>query len=53
MSIQTKNPEELPAGDGVAAPEELVDRLAGLLPADELADALKGLQPEQITGPAC
>src|ERR1700722_11191252 len=51
MSIQTKNPEELPAGDGVAAPEELVDRLAGLLPADELADALKGLQPEQITGP--
>ena len=51
MSIQTKNPEELPAGDGVAAPEELVDCLAGLLPADELADALKGLQPEQITGP--
>jgi putative transposase len=32
-------------------PEELVDRLAGLLPADELHEALKGLAPEQITGP--
>jgi putative transposase len=32
-------------------PQEVVDRLAGLLPADELQDALKGLQPEQITGP--
>jgi putative transposase len=32
-------------------PEELVDRLAGLLPADELREALKGLAPEQITGP--
>jgi putative transposase len=32
-------------------PEELVDRLAGLLPADELREALKGLEPEQITGP--
>ena len=29
----------------------LVDRLAGLLPADELQDALKGLEPEEITGP--
>jgi hypothetical protein len=32
-------------------PEEVVDRLAGLLPAEELQDALKGLEPEQITGP--
>jgi putative transposase len=32
-------------------PDELVDRLAGLLPADELEEALKGLEPEQITGP--
>ena len=32
-------------------PEEVVDRLAGLLPADALEDALEGLGPEQITGP--
>src|SRR5215217_7003129 len=31
--------------------QDKVDRLAGLLPADELEDALKGLEPEQITGP--
>jgi putative transposase len=34
-----------------APPEEVVDRLAELLPADELQDALKGLEPDQITGP--
>ena len=33
------------------APPDVVDRLAGLLPADELQDALEGLAPEQITGP--
>jgi putative transposase len=38
---------ESPAGP----PTDVVDRLAGLLPADELEDALKGLEPEQITGP--
>jgi putative transposase len=32
-------------------PEELADRLAGLLPADALQDALKGRDPDQITGP--
>jgi putative transposase len=32
-------------------PDGLVDRLAGLLPAEELQDALRGLGPEQITGP--
>jgi putative transposase len=35
----------------VGRPDDVVDRLAGLLPADELEDALKGLEPEQITGP--
>jgi len=30
---------------------EVVDRLAGLLPAEELEEALRGLEPEQITGP--
>ena len=32
-------------------PEEIVDRLAGLLPREELEDVLEGLDPEQITGP--
>ena len=32
-------------------PEEVVDRLAGLLPAEELERALESLDPEQVTGP--
>ena len=32
-------------------PREVVDRLAGLLPADALEDALEGLEPGEITGP--
>ena len=32
-------------------PEEVVDRLAGLLPGEELERALEGLEPEQVTGP--
>jgi putative transposase len=39
--------ERPPAGP----PEEVVDRLAGLLPADELERAVEGLEPEQVTGP--
>src|SRR3954452_10378955 len=31
--------------------DAVVDRLAGLLPADALEDALNGLDPEEITGP--
>jgi putative transposase len=31
--------------------DEVVDRLAGLLPAEQLERALEGLGPEQITGP--
>jgi putative transposase len=34
-----------------SAREEVVDRLAGLLPAEALQDALAGLAPEEITGP--
>src|SRR3954462_5426342 len=34
-----------------SASGEVVDRLAGLLPADALQDALAGLRPEEITGP--
>ena len=32
-------------------PQEVTDRLAGLLPGEELEKALEGLEPEQITGP--
>jgi putative transposase len=39
------------ARDDDGPPEEVVDRLAGLLAAEELEEALKGLEPEQITGP--
>jgi putative transposase len=38
------------AQGGALAPQELEDRLAGLLPADALKDALEGLEPEEITG---
>jgi putative transposase len=41
-------PKEAQAG--AQAPQELDDRLAGLLPADALKDALEGLAPEEITG---
>jgi putative transposase len=32
-------------------PEDVVDRLAGLLPPEALEEALEGLAPEEITGP--
>jgi Transposase, Mutator family len=32
-------------------PDEVVDRLAGLLPGEELERALEGLEPAQVTGP--
>jgi putative transposase len=37
------------AGEG--PPQEVVDRLAGLLPAEALEEALEGLEGEEITGP--
>jgi putative transposase len=50
MTTQTKKPPvDTPVV--VEPPEDVVDRLVGLLPAEELQDALKGLAPEQITGP--
>lgn len=51
---QIKDPEResMSTGQrGPGPPEEVVDRLAELLPADVLEDALKGLSPEEITGP--
>ena len=38
-------------GSAQSSTDAVVDRLAGLLPAEALEDALKGLEPEEITGP--
>jgi putative transposase len=54
MTTQKTEPTATAAPGGVppaGPPDDVVDRLAGLLPADELEDALQGLEPEQITGP--
>ena len=52
-SQKTKSVEREPSSSTVAqsSPQELSDRLAGLLPGEELEKALQGLEPEQITGP--
>jgi hypothetical protein len=50
QSTKSKRPEPSP-GAASGPPEEVIDRLAGLLPADALEDALEGLRPEEITGP--
>jgi putative transposase len=48
-SISNRGQESEGGGEG--PPDEVVDRLAELLPEDVLEDALKGLSPEEITGP--
>jgi putative transposase len=48
-SDQRPQPDAVPGGEG--PPQEVVDRLAGLLPEEALEDALKGLEPDEITGP--
>ena len=52
-SQKTKSIEREPSSSNTAqsAPQEVTDRLAGLLPGEELEKALAGLEPEQITGP--
>src|SRR3954470_21919587 len=37
--------------EGAQPPEEVIDRLASLLPAGALDDAVKGLKPEERSGP--
>jgi putative transposase len=54
MSTQkTKKSARQPSGATrpEGPPEEVIDRLAGLLPREELEDALSGLEPDEITGP--
>jgi putative transposase len=54
MTTQKTNPGGRGGGPDppvAGPPAELVDRLAGLLPAEALEDALEGLEPDEITGP--
>jgi putative transposase len=51
MSTKTKSATSTAPGEPASPPEEVVDRLAELLPAEALEDALEGLRPEEITGP--
>ena len=37
--------------EGAGPPQEVVDRLAELLPEEALEDAVRGLRPEELTGP--
>jgi putative transposase len=54
MTTSTKNTKSATIEGVLDAPrdrEEVLDRLAGLLPREELEDALKGLDASEITGP--
>ena len=51
MSTRARPGESSGAETAARPPDEVVDRLAGLLPGEQLERALEGLSPEQITGP--
>jgi putative transposase len=54
MTIETISDSERDPSqntDAQSPTDAVVDRLAGLLPAEALEDALKGLEPDEITGP--
>jgi putative transposase len=46
-----RRPEPGVDPEGQEPPQEVVDRLAGLLPEGALEDAVKGLGPEELSGP--
>jgi putative transposase len=46
-----RHPEPGADPEGVQPPQEVIDRLAGLLPEGALEDAVKGLRPEELSGP--
>lgn len=50
-TMQSKGRRQTGAESSQQPSEEVVDRLAGLLPEEALQEALKGLEGEQITGP--
>jgi len=52
MTTKTMKSAEIEAVSDRCEPDQVaLDRLAGLLPAEQLKDALKGLDADQITGP--
>jgi putative transposase len=46
-----RRPEPGADPEGPQVPQEVVDRLAGLLPEGALDEAVKGLRPEELSGP--
>ncbi len=46
-----RRPEPGAEPEGHEPPQEVFDRLAGLLPEGALEDAVKGLRPEELSGP--
>jgi putative transposase len=46
-----RRPELGAEPDGPQPPQEVIDRLAGLLPDGALDDAVRGLRPEELSGP--
>jgi putative transposase len=46
-----RRPQQGADPDGPQAPQEVIDRLAGLLPEGALEEAVKGLRPEELSGP--
>ncbi|MEO8966198.1 MAG: IS256 family transposase [Solirubrobacteraceae bacterium] len=48
MTSKHRSGQELPSGE---PPEEVIDRLAELLPEGALDEAVKGLAPEELSGP--
>jgi putative transposase len=53
MSTMQSTRRREPGADpgGAQPPEEVIDRLAGLLPEGALDEAVKGLKPEELSGP--
>jgi putative transposase len=51
-TMKSKRRAEPGAGpEGQEPPQEVIDRLAGLLPEGALEDAVKGLKPDELSGP--
>jgi putative transposase len=46
-----RRPEPGVDSEAQGSPQEVVDRLAGLLPEGALEDAVRGLRPEELSGP--
>lgn len=50
-TMKSKPRPDRDASGGLEPPEEVIDRLAGLLPEGALDEAVRGLRPEELSGP--